>query len=78
LRCSARARGRRHLDERVRPLLFVREVGKDDRDLTVPYRYLGTVARVDDQGERPIRITWRLLDADLPAEVLQQSPSAVA
>ena len=71
-------KGRRHLNDEVRPLLFVREVNKDERGLGVAYRYLGAVKREDDEGERPIRITWRLLEADLPADLLQRSRVAVA
>lgn len=48
------------------------------RGLAVACRYLGAVARVDDEGERPIRITWRLVEADLPADLLQLSRAAVA
>ncbi len=70
--------GRRHLGDTVRPLLFIREINKDDRGLGVSYRYIGAVRRVDDEGERPIRITWSLLEADLPPDLLQQSRAAVA
>lgn len=71
-------KGRRHLSREITPLLFVREVGKDDRGLGVPYHYLGVAERVDDKGERPIQITWRLVEAELPADLLQQSRAAVA
>jgi len=71
-------KGLRHLSDAVRPLLFVREINKDARGLGVAYRYLGVVERVDDEGERPIRITWRLREGDMPAELLQHSRIAVA
>lgn len=72
------AAGRRHLGNEVRPLLFIRQVGKDERGLGVPYQYVGAARRVDAQGERPIQITWELLEAELPADLLQQSRAAVA
>ena len=53
------------LSDEIKPLLFVREINKDERDLGVPYRYLGMLKRHDDVGERPIKITWDLLEADL-------------
>jgi hypothetical protein len=71
-------RGQRHLSDEVRPLLFVREINKDARGLGVAYRYLGVVERVDDEGERPIRITWRLREGEMPADLLQHSRIAVA
>ncbi len=71
-------RGRRHLSNTIQPLLFIREVNKDARGLGVAYRYVGAVKRVDDEGERPIRITWELLDADLPGDLLERSRVAVA
>ncbi|MFN7134455.1 MAG: DUF3427 domain-containing protein, partial [Myxococcales bacterium] len=71
-------KGRRHLSDEVRPLLFVREINKDERGLGVAYRYLGLVRRVDDEGERPIRITWSLEEAELPADLLERSRAAVA
>lgn len=74
----ASAPGRRHLDDAVTPLLFVREQSKDDRSLSVAYRFLGSVKRVDDKGERPISITYRLLDGDIPADLLVSARAAVA
>jgi len=70
--------GRRHLDGKVIPLLFVREQSKDDRGLGVPYRFLGAARRVDDAGERPISITFELLDGDIPADLLMVARAAVA
>ena len=70
--------GRRHLDGKVTPLLFVREQSKDDRGLGVPYRFLGAARRVDDAGERPISITFELLDAEIPADLLMVARAAVA
>jgi len=54
----------------VTPLRFVREQCKDDRRPGVPYRFLGAARRVDDAGERPISITFELLDGDIPADLL--------
>lgn len=72
------AAGRRHLDPAVVPLLFVREASKDDRGLGVPYRFLGAARRVDDRGERPISVTFELLDGDIPADLLVVARAAVA
>jgi hypothetical protein len=69
---------RRHLDPAVVPLLFVRSEKADDRGRTMPYTFLGAVERVDDAGERPISITYRLLDADIPGDLLAESRVAVA
>ncbi len=62
----------------VVPLLFVREASKDDRGLGMPYRFLGSARRVDDRGERPISITFELLDGDIPADLFMVARSAVA
>jgi hypothetical protein len=71
-------KGRRHLDPAVVPLLFVRSVKADDRGRALPYTFLGAVERVDDTGERPISITYRLLDADIPGDLRAESRVAVA
>lgn len=55
--------GRRHLrpaEEKVQPLLFVREAKKDERGVTGAFRYLGPVAPQSARGERPISIEWGL------------------
>lgn len=55
--------GRRHLrpaEERVTPLLFVRERKKDARGVTCAFRFLGAVTPERAEGERPISIEWRL------------------
>jgi superfamily II DNA or RNA helicase/HKD family nuclease len=70
--------GKRHLDPAVVPLLFVREASKDDRGLGVAYRFLGAARRVDDRGERPISITFELLDGEIPADLLVVARAAVA
>jgi hypothetical protein len=69
--------GRRHLDSAIVPLLFVREADKDERGLGVGYRFLGAVERVDARGERPMSITYRLLDADMPADLLLVSRATI-
>jgi superfamily II DNA or RNA helicase/HKD family nuclease len=70
--------GRRHLDPAITPLLFLREAGKDDRGLGVPYRFLGAARRVDDRRERPISITYELTDGEIPADLLVVARAAVA
>jgi hypothetical protein len=71
------ASGRRHLAPDTTAVLFVREVSKDDRGLGGVYRFLGTAKRVDDKGERPISVTYRLLDGEIPGDFLAISRSAV-
>jgi superfamily II DNA or RNA helicase len=70
--------GRRHLGADVMPLIFVREASKDERGLGMPYRFLGAGRRVDDQGERPISVTYELLDGDIPPDLLTVARAAVA
>lgn len=55
--------GRRHLvghNEGVTSLLLVREVKKDSRGVTCPFRYLGVVVPNAHHGERPITVEWSL------------------
>jgi superfamily II DNA or RNA helicase/HKD family nuclease len=72
------AAGRRHLDPNVVPLLFVREVAKDERGLAVAYRFLGAVKREEHRGERPISIVYRLVDGAMPAELLARTRAVIA
>jgi superfamily II DNA or RNA helicase/HKD family nuclease len=72
------ASGRRHLGDTTVAVLFVRELAKDDRGLGGTYRLLGTAKRVADHGERPISITYRLLDGEIPPDLLSVARSAVA
>jgi hypothetical protein len=74
------ARGQRHIDHvalGVTPLLFVRETGKDERGLALPYRFLGPVRCIHHEGERPIRVDWEL-DTPMPAAILTRARVAVA
>lgn len=67
--------GLRHIQHRalgVTPLLFVRTTRKDDRQSTMPYRFLGPVEIMSHKGERPINITWRLKHA-MPAKLFQEA-----
>ena len=60
---QADATGKRHLqpvEQRVTPLLFVRETKKDARGVTSAFRFLGPVVPERAQGERPISIEWKL------------------
>jgi superfamily II DNA or RNA helicase len=54
--------GRRYQDppEGWRLLLFVRRAKRDERGETSPFLFLGPVGYVSHEGERPMRITWRL------------------
>jgi superfamily II DNA or RNA helicase/HKD family nuclease len=69
--------GRRHLNPQVVPLLFVREVAKDERGLAVGYRFLGAAKLEEHRGERPISIVYRLVDGAMPPEVLARTRAAV-
>ncbi|MCB9662030.1 MAG: DUF3427 domain-containing protein [Sandaracinaceae bacterium] len=66
-------KGRRHTTphtEGVVPLLFVRERAKDQRGMTVPFRYLGPVTPASHRGERPITVEWEL-SAEIPPELFR-------
>jgi hypothetical protein len=43
-----------------RILLFVRKAKKDERKITMPYLFLGSVRCVSAESERPIQIIWEL------------------
>lgn len=67
--------GRRYVNherEGSHVLLFVRQRKKDGRGETMPYRFLGPVSYVRHEGERPMRIVWRLRHA-MPAELFQEA-----
>ncbi|MDW7712495.1 MAG: DUF3427 domain-containing protein [Deferrisomatales bacterium] len=67
--------GRRYVNherEGGHVLLFVRQRKKDGRGETMPYRFLGPVSYVRHEGERPMRIVWRLRHA-MPAELFQEA-----
>lgn len=66
-------KGRRHVHHEtdgVTPLLFVRERRKDERNETMPYRFLGPVRLIDWSGERPMNVEWELA-TPMPAETLR-------
>jgi superfamily II DNA or RNA helicase/HKD family nuclease len=74
--------GRRHTSHndpsvQVTPVMFVRELETDERNLAVPYFFLGPARCVRAEGERPITITWDL-DFDMPEELLLAARAAVA
>lgn len=54
-----------------RLLLFVRRTKRDERGITSPFLFLGPVAYVGHEGERPMRITWRLA-VPMPGDWFQQ------
>ncbi len=67
--------GQRHVQHRsqgVTPLLFVREKDKGDSGETVPFLFLGAAALESHEGERPIRIVWRLGEA-MPADFFREA-----
>jgi len=52
--------GRRYLDGTSTVLLFVREVNKDANGRAPGFTFLGPVTHVEDRGEQPIQITWKV------------------
>lgn len=52
--------GQRYLDGSSTILLFVREVNRDAYGRAPGFVFLGPATHVEDRGERPIEITWRL------------------
>ena len=50
-----------------RILLFVRRSKKDDRGMTMPYTFLGSVRYVEHESEKPMRIVWELERAMPPS-----------
>jgi len=60
--------GRRyaHPPEDWRILLFVRQAKTDERNLTMPYLFLGPVRCVSATGSQPLQIVWEL-ERPMPA-----------
>jgi superfamily II DNA or RNA helicase/HKD family nuclease len=58
------------------PLLFAREMKKDERGVTQAFRYLGPVEPTKHIGERPITIDWKLGTPLLPEWVRRWGPVA--
>lgn len=72
--------GRRYLSQReegTRVLLAVREAKADPWGSTAPYMLLGPAEYVSHQGERPIAITWRLVNP-IPADAFEAFKLAAA
>lgn len=65
-----------HREQGVQIHLFVRAGKKDERGLTVPYTLLGPVTYVRHEGERPMRIDWRL-HRPMPAWLLTAGAAAM-
>jgi superfamily II DNA or RNA helicase/HKD family nuclease len=73
-------RGRNYVEHVARGrnvALFVRERKTDDARRTVPYFCAGLATYVGHEGERPMRITWRL-HHPLPGDVFAAYRAAVA
>ena len=68
-------RYREHEADGRRIVLCVRQRKKDDRGETVPYTCLGLVRFVQEEGERPVRIVWKL-DRAMPGELFQSTKLA--
>ncbi len=70
--------GRRYTEHATRGshvVLFVRDRRRDDRGEAVAYRCLGLAQYVGHEGERPMRITWRL-DRPMPGDLFQSAKVA--
>jgi superfamily II DNA or RNA helicase/HKD family nuclease len=75
---EASTTGRRYVEHVARGsqvILFVRDRRRDDRGEAVAYRCLGFAQYVKHQGERPMRITWRL-EREMPGEFFQSAKVA--
>jgi hypothetical protein len=72
LRSNTGQRHVRHRELGVTPLLFVREREKGESGGTVPFLLLGPCALASFEGERPIRIEWRLRHA-MPADFYREA-----
>lgn len=69
---------RRYIEHEARGLrivLFVRERKKDARGETAAYLCLGQVRHVQHEGERPMRIVWKL-DRAMPGSLFQAAKVA--
>ena len=66
--------GQRYLSGSSDVLLFVRE-HKENEFGTAPYLLLGTAKLVQNVGERPIAMTWRL-DRPMPSDFFQRASVA--
>ena len=76
----ASPQGRRYLNQReegTRVLLAVREAKTDSWGSTSPYMLLGPAEYVSHQGERPIAITWHLVNP-IPADAFEAFKLAAA
>jgi len=72
--------GNRYLNQQAegtRVLLAVREAKTDPWGSTAPYMLLGPAEYVQHQGERPIAITWRLVNP-IPADAFEAFKLAAA
>ncbi len=72
LRSNTGQRHVRHRELGVTPLLFVRERDKGEGGETVPFLLLGSCELEAHEGERPIRIDWRL-HKPMPADFFRQA-----
>ena len=52
--------GQRFLNDASTVLLFVRRTNKDASGRAPGFVFLGPVSRVEDRGEKPISVTWKL------------------
>jgi superfamily II DNA or RNA helicase/HKD family nuclease len=61
-----------HHHERGYTILIFARNTKKKNGVTLPYTYLGPAERVNHEGERPIRMVWRL-QYPLPAEMFEEN-----
>jgi HKD family nuclease len=61
-----------HAERGYTPLLFVRHAAKQPDGLTAPFCYLGPLAYLRHEGDRPISIVWQLW-TPMPAGLYEQA-----
>ncbi len=62
-----------HLERGYTILIFARDQKKmSTQDITAPFQYLGTADRVSYEGERPIKMVWRL-HVPMPVEMFEEN-----
>ncbi|MGI9016455.1 MAG: DUF3427 domain-containing protein [Euzebya sp.] len=67
--------GQRYLDGSSTVLMFVRRTNKDATGRAPGFTFLGPAHHVEDRGERPIQITWRL-DTPMPETMFRIARAA--
>ena len=64
-----------HAERGSKVILFVREIKRDERDVSTPYLCLGPARLVSHKSDRPMQIVWEL-SGPMPSEIYQQAKVA--